>query len=94
MHDMQTTVADECGVCPSVCLSVTRINSTLLCKNGLTDQDSVWGEHSWNTWNSVLDDGSWGQFEPTAYLRNDPGISGMAEVTDLKFCVRREDRRP
>jgi len=46
MHEMQPIVTDVRGVCPPVCLSITRINSASLCKKG-TDQDAVWGEHSW-----------------------------------------------
>jgi len=34
------------GFSPSVCLSVTRLNSASLCKNGWKDQDAVWGVHS------------------------------------------------
>jgi len=45
-HEMQPIVTDVCGVRPSVSLSVTRLNSASLCKNGLTDQDDVWGKHS------------------------------------------------
>jgi len=33
------------------------LNSVSLCNNGLTDQDPVWGEHSWGPWNIVLDGG-------------------------------------
>jgi len=34
MHDMQTIVTDDRGVCLSVCPSVTRLISFTLCKNG------------------------------------------------------------
>jgi len=47
MHEIQTSVADVRGVCLSVCLSVTRLNSASLYENAWTDQDAVWGEHSW-----------------------------------------------
>jgi len=46
MHEMQTIFTDDCGVCLSVGLSVTRLNSASLCKNDSTGQDAVWGEHS------------------------------------------------
>jgi len=49
MHETQTIVADGRGVCPLVCLSVTRLHSASLCRNGWTDQDPVCGEHSWGT---------------------------------------------
>jgi len=44
---MQIIVTDVCSVCPSISLSVTRLNSALLFKNGWTDQDPIWCEHSW-----------------------------------------------
>jgi len=55
MHEMQTIVTDVRGVCllvylsvcPSICLSVTRLNSASLRKNGWTDQDPICGKHSW-----------------------------------------------
>jgi len=34
MHEMQTIVTDVHSVGPSVCLSVTQLNSASLCKNG------------------------------------------------------------
>jgi len=33
MHEMQTIVTNVYGVCQSVCLSVTRLNSASLCGN-------------------------------------------------------------
>jgi len=42
----------------SVRLSVTRLISASLCKNGWTEPDAVLGEHSWGPWNIVLDVGS------------------------------------
>jgi len=47
------------GVCPSVCLSVTRLSSASLCKNGWTDQDPVWGEHSWGPKEHCFRWGAW-----------------------------------
>jgi len=44
MHEMLTILTNVRGVCLSVSLSVTRLISASLCKNGWTDQDDVWGE--------------------------------------------------
>jgi len=34
MHEMQAIATDDCRVCLSVCLFVTRLNTASLCKNG------------------------------------------------------------
>jgi len=47
MHKMQPSDTDVHGVCLSVSQSVIWLNSDSLCKNGWTDQDAIWGEHSW-----------------------------------------------
>jgi len=43
VHEMQPIATDS----QSVSLSVTRLHSASLCKNGRTDQDHIWVEHSW-----------------------------------------------
>jgi len=53
MHETQTVVTDD-RVRHSVSLFVTRLNSASLCKNGWTDQDADWNEHSRDQWNIVL----------------------------------------
>jgi len=57
MYEMQTIVTDD----PSVSLSVTRITSVSLCKNGWTDQDQdvVWVAHSWEPMEHCARRGSW-----------------------------------
>jgi len=48
VHEMQTIVTDVCvNVRPAVRLSVTRLILASLYKNSWTDQDPVWGEHTW-----------------------------------------------
>jgi len=46
MHEMLTVLTGVRGVCLFVCLSVTRLISASLFKNGWTDEDAVLGEHS------------------------------------------------
>jgi len=65
-----------------------------MCKNGCTDQDDVWGEHSGGPWNILLDVGSdppqRGEgIDPLLNVET-PAIFGMAEARDLKFCVPTE----
>jgi len=59
IHEMQTIVTDVHGVCLSVRLPVTRLISASLCKNGWTDQDAVWGEHSSGSMENCIRHGSW-----------------------------------
>jgi len=80
MHEMQTVVTDDRGVCPSVCHEVL-LGFTV--QKWLTDQDAVWGEHSWGPWNIVLDGGHYpptptgrgagehfANYGPTTYHKN------------------------
>jgi len=94
MHEMQTAVTDDRGVC----LSVTQLNWASLYKNGQTGQDVVWGQQSWGPkehcdrwgYSSPTGEGNWGKFCPfcTHY------ISVTAEARDLKFCMRTEGLGP
>jgi len=54
-------VTDVCSVCQFVCESVCLIQliSSALCKNDWTDQDAVWGEHSWEPMEHYVRHGSW-----------------------------------
>jgi len=102
MHEIQTIITNVRGVCQSVCpsisLSVVRLKSGSLCKNGWTEQDAVWGNTLGGLWNIVL---HWGPDfphrgggEPTFQFWDPPRISGMAEAIDLKFCMHIAGRRP
>jgi len=51
------------SICLSIGLSVTRFNSAPLCKNGWTDPDPVWGEHSWRPKKHCV---RWDSWSPTA----------------------------
>jgi len=95
MHEMQTIVTDDHGVC----LSVTRLNSASLCKNGWMDQDHVWGEQSWGPWNIWLDRGSdlpqregggvgkhFAHCEPTTYFKN--GWGRDSSTVQCVWCIR------
>jgi len=92
MHEMQPVVADVHGVCPSVCLSVTWLNSASLCKK--TYQDAVWGKDSWEPWNTEVlippQTGGGGLF----LNFGTPSISGTAKGRDLRFCVHTEATGP
>jgi len=44
MHERQTIVTDNCGICLFVPHSVCHVAPL---KNGGTDQNRVWDEHSW-----------------------------------------------
>jgi len=55
MHEMQSIVIDV----RSVCLSLMLLISASLCKNGWTDQDAVWDEHSWEPVEHCVKSGSW-----------------------------------
>jgi len=88
------------SVCQSVCVSVTRINSAFLCKNGWTDQDAVWSEHSCGhgilCYTRVLIPsqtgvGELGKISPIMHPLH---ISGTTEAWDLKFCVHIEGWGP
>jgi len=49
MRVMQTIVTDVLAVWPSVCLSVTLLNSASLCKDGWMDHSPDFNEHSWGS---------------------------------------------
>jgi len=91
IHEMLTILTDVRGVCLSVSLSVTRLISALLCKNGWTDQDAVWGKHSRGPMEHCVRRGFWSPTErgrgPTSKFWKPPPMSGTAEARDLKFCV-------
>jgi len=98
VHEMQPIVTDVCGVCPSVSLSVTRLNSASLCQNGQTDQDAVWGERCWRTlcYTGVLIPPQTGGGDLLLNFGTllSPHISGTAEARDLKFCMHIEGDGP
>jgi len=91
MHEMLTIVTDVRGVCLTVCLSVTRFISASLYKNGWTDQDAVWDEHSWKFMkHCVRRDPPTEKKGAHFQILGPPHISGTAEATDLKFLVQIE----
>jgi len=81
-------------------MSVTRLNSASLCKNGWTDRFPVWGEQSRSPCNIVLHGGLNSPQRGEKWLGNilptvDPlHISGMAEDRDFKFCTHIERLGP
>jgi len=76
------------SVCLSICLSVKKLRSALLCENGWTDQGSVWDEDS--KCSIVLDEDpdpprpEGKELAKTFWLLR---TSRMAEVKSSKFCV-------
>jgi len=76
MHKLQTIATDVRGaclsVCPSVYLSVTRLNSASLCKNDWIDQNPVWSKHSWGPGKHCVRRGAW---SPTARERDSMQLS-------------------
>jgi len=73
MHKMQTIVTDD----PGACLSVTRLNWASLCKNRWTDQDGVWGEHSWGPKEHCV---QWGEGNSMQPLPNYSGLLFFIQI--------------
>jgi len=69
------------SVCQSGCLSVMRLLSALLCKNGWTDHDTVWGEHTWGPMEHCVRRGSWSLHREGVQFN----ISGLLSAEWLKL---------
>jgi len=95
MHEMQSSLY-WCLRRLSVCLS--RNSSQLLCPRRWTDQEAVWGEHSWGPTEHCVRRGFWSPTESGREAQflivEPPPIFVMAEARNLKFCVHIEGWGP